>query len=318
MDAEASAKVVVRPCSRFVEVNRSRLFPVIARAMALAVLVAVSLPLGACSSSLFGDSTSSIENPDPPDKMYADADALLANGNYEEAAKKFEDLERNYPFSNDPQRPYARRSLALAAYAYYKAGDYDQAIAAGRRYTNMHAGTEDAALAQHVIAMSYFDQIQEPGRDTSFARKARDELRTLLRLYPSSSYAQQAGNRLRIAEDSLAGAEMEIGRYYLKRGNHVAAINRFKTVVTEYQTTAHVEEALLRLTESYLALGIMNEAQTAAAILGHNFPQSSWYRDAYALLQKEGVSPQMDPGSSLSQAWKTSVVSSTDSGTTAQ
>ena len=294
--------------------------PVLSRlALIAAAAFFAAAPLGGCSSfSLWGnDNTSSIENPDPPDKMYADADALLSAGSFEDAAKKFEDLERNYPFSNDPGKPYARRSLALAAFAYYKAGDYDEAIAAGKRFVSMHAGTEDAALAQHVIAMSYFDQIQDPGRDTTFSKKARDELKTLIRQYPQSTYAQQAPNRLRIAEDSLAAGEMDVGRYYMKNSNYIAAINRFRTVVTDYQTTAHVEEALERLTECYVAMGITNEAQTAAAILGHNFPESSWYHDAYALLQQQGLSPHEDTSSTLSKAWNTAVTSASSTTQTA-
>lgn len=277
------------------------------RGLVAAVVAACLLPGLAGCSSFFGGETSSIENPDPADKMYTDADGMMSSGDFLGAAEKFEDLERNYPFSNDPQRPYARKSLALAAFAYYKAGKYDEAIGAGRRYTTMHAGTEDAALAHHVIGMSYFDQMQDAVRDQSFTRKAIEEFRTLIRLYPKSVYAQEDDNRIRVAEDNIAASEMNVGRFYLKRGNYLAAINRFRSVVTEHQRTAHVEEALMRLAESYLALGIQNEAQTAAAILGHNFPESSWYRDAYALLGADGLQPREDTGSSLSKAWRTAV-----------
>ncbi|MEZ5776392.1 MAG: outer membrane protein assembly factor BamD [Hyphomicrobiaceae bacterium] len=278
-------------------------------AFAFVALLAV-LPLAGCASMFGGgESTATIDNPDPPDVMFANADALLNAGSYEEAAKKFEDVERFYPFSNDPSKPYARKALALAAYAYYKATDYDNAIAAGRRYTTMHAGTEDAALAHHVVAMSYFDQMQDPARDQTNTRRAMEEFRTLLRLYPTSAYSQQDANRLRICEDSIAASEMSIGRYYQKKRNFIAAINRFKTVVTEYQRTAQVEEALFRLTESYLALGIEPEAQSAAAILGHNFPNSHWYKDAYALLKGGGLSPESKPGSAIAEAWSTAVAS---------
>lgn len=278
------------------------------RATALVSSVVVTLGLAGCSGSLFGsEETASIENAAPPDQLYAEGEALLATGSFEEAAAKFEDVERNYPFSNDPQRPYARKSLALAAYAYFKAEKYDDAIAAGKRYTSMHAGTEDAALAHHVVAMSYFAQIQEASYDQSFTRKAIEEFRSLIRLYPSSSFVAEDRNRLRIAEDMLAASEMNVGRYYMKKANYLAAINRFKTVVVEHQQTAHVEEALMRLTECYLALGIQDEARTAGAILGHNFPESQWYKDAYALLARDGLSPQENTGSELSKAWKTAV-----------
>jgi outer membrane protein assembly factor BamD len=211
---------------------------------AAGLLVALAWPLGGCSSLWGSDNTATIENPDPPDKMYADAEGYMSAGDFLAAAKKYEDVERNYPFSNDPSKPYARKSLALASYAYYKAGEYDDAIAAGKRYTTMHAGTEDAALAHHVVGMSYFSQMSDASRDQTATRKAMEEFRTLIRLYPNSTYAQEDDNRLRIAEDNLAAAEMTVGRYYLKRDNYLAAINRFRTVISEFQTTKHVEEAL--------------------------------------------------------------------------
>ncbi|MCH9765736.1 MAG: outer membrane protein assembly factor BamD [Alphaproteobacteria bacterium] len=238
-------------------------------------------------------------NPDPPEKIYASADALMTQGKFEEAAKKFEDLDRSHPYA-----PEARRSMVLAAYSYYKAGKLPEAVVAAERYTTMHPGTKDAPLAHHIIASSYFDEMKKPNRDQSSTLKAVRELKKLRSLYPESKYAKIAENRLRLAEDTLAASEMEVGRYYMKRNNHVGAINRFRTVVSKYQTTAHVEEALMRLTESYMALGVVNEAQTAAAVLGHNFPQSPWYKDAYALLQSGGLAPREDGGSWISKTWK--------------
>ncbi|OJU27002.1 MAG: hypothetical protein BGN89_00740, partial [Alphaproteobacteria bacterium 64-6] len=171
-------------------------------------------------------------------------------------------------------------------------------------YVVMHPGTKDAALAHHIIASSHFDEIKDPQRDQAATRKAISELKTLVSRYPESPYARQAENRIRIGEDAVAANEMTVGRYYLQRANYVAAINRFKTVVSEHQTTAQVEEALMRLTETYMALGIQNEAQAAAAVLGHNFPQSPWYRDAHALLQKHGLKPEAIQGTWVSQQWK--------------
>jgi outer membrane protein assembly factor BamD len=284
--------------------------------LACCCLISAAVALSGCSGSLFGsEETSSIENAAPADKLYAEGEALLAAGSYEDAAQRFEDVERNYPFSNDPQRPYARKSLALAAYAYFKAEKYDDAIAAGKRYTSMHAGTEDAALAHHVVAMSYYAQIQEAQYDQTFTKKAIEEFRSLIRLYPDSTFVAEDRNRLRIAEDMLAGSEMNVGRYYMKKANYLAAINRFKAVVTEHQRTAHVEEALTRLTECYLALGIQDEARTAAAILGHNFPDSQWYKDAYALLSRDGLSPHENTESDLSKAWHTAVQTVDSQGT---
>jgi len=258
-------------------------------------LAAATAMVAGCASS--GDAARML-NPDPPSKMFADADTLQSKGKFEDAAKKFEDVDREHPYS-----PEARRSIVMAAYAYYKAGKLPEAIAAAERYTTMHPGTKEAPLAHHIIAQAYFEQMKQPNRDQDATRKALAQLKTLKTRYPDSTYAQKADNQIRLCEDTLAAQEMEVGRYYLKSGNHVAAINRFKTVVTEYQTTAHVEEALYRLTASYLSLGITPEAQNAAAVLGYNFPNSSWYKGSYALLQKQGLMPQVSSGS-----WMTDVL----------
>lgn len=253
--------------------------------------------LSGCASSA-SDQLSAL-NTDPPEKMYAEADALMTKGNFEDAAKKFEDLDRSHPYS-----PEARRAVVLAAFAYYKAGKMPEAIASAQRYTTMHPGTKDAPLAHHIIASAYFDDIKTPNRDQAPTRKALEQLKILKQRYPDSEYAKNADNRIRIAEDNLAASEMEVGRYYLEKKNYVAAINRFKTVVAEYQTTRHVEEALYRLTACYLTLGINTEAQTAAAVLGHNFPNSKWYKDAYALVQSNGLAPNADSDSWMTKAWK--------------
>lgn len=259
---------------------------------------------GGCASS--GDAARAL-NPDPPSKMFADADALQSKGKFEDAAKKFEDVDREHPYS-----PEARRAIVMAAYAYYKAGKLPEAIAAAERYTTMHPGTKEAPLAHHIIAQAYFEQRGQPNRDQDSTRKALAQLKTLKTRYPDSVYAQKADNQIRLCEDTLAAQEMEVGRYYLKQGNYIAAINRFKTVVTEYQTTAHVEEALYRLTASYMSLGIAPEAQNAAAVLGYNFPNSSWYKESYALLNKQGLMPQVSQGS-----WMTDVLKAPPKGPTA-
>ena len=286
---------------------------VLARGLALCTILCLTpavLTLAGCSSFL-GSETSSVDNPDPPEKMFADGDKLLNSGNFKDAAEKYEDLERNYPFSNDPSKPYARKSLVLAAFAYYKAADYDNAIAAGERFIQLHAGSEESALAHHVVAMSYYDQMQDPHRDQSFTVRAIDWFTKLERQFPDDKFAIEDRNRLRIAKDTLAGSEMNVGRYYLAKHNYLAAINRFKTVVTDHQTTRHVEEALERLTECYMALGIKPEAQNAAAVLGHNFPDSPWYKDAYALLKNDGLEPHQDAGSWLSKSWNNTVATLT-------
>jgi len=243
--------------------------------------------------------------------MYGDAEKLLNNGSYREAAEKYEDVERNYPFTNDPAKPYARKALVLAAFAYYKAGDYDNAIAAGGRFISLHVGSEDAPLAYHIVAMSNYDQMNDALRDQSYTNRAIDWFTKEIKLYPNDKFAIEDANRLKIAKDTLAASEMNVGRYYMSKHNYLAAINRFKVVVTDHQTTRQVEEALERLTECYMALGIKPEAQNAAAILGHNFPDSPWYKDAYALLQNDGLQPHEDTGSWLSKTWHNTVASLT-------
>lgn len=264
------------------------------------VLVAGLLLLPGCSSSS-SDLTKAL-NPDPPGKMYAEADAFLAKGYFEEAAKRFEELDRDHPYA-----PEARRAMVMAAFAYYKAGKHPEAIASARRYTTVHPGTKDAALAHHVIASAYFADIKDPTHDQTAARRALAELKIIVARYPDSPYAKQAENRIRIAEDSIAASEMNVGRYYLKKKQYVAAINRFKTVVSEHQTTQHIEEALHRLVEANVALGILPEAQSAAAVLGYNYPNSTWYQSSYALLGQQGVKPQETAGSWISRQWKTIV-----------
>ncbi len=262
----------------------------------LACAVVAGFIVAGCAST---NDLSKALNPDPPEKMYAEADAAMTRGKYETAAQRFENLDRDHPYA-----PEARRAIVMAAYAHYKAGNLPEAVAAAKRYTTMHPGTKEAALAHHIIASSYFDEMKGPNNDQSTTRKALVELKTLKARYPDSPYAKDADNRIRVAEDTLAAAEMNVGRYYIERKNYIAAINRFKTVTTEYQTTAHVEEALMRLVEAYMALGIKQEAQTAAAVLGHNFPNSKWYKDAYTLLASDGLAPREDTGSWISKAWQ--------------
>lgn len=283
-------------------------------------LLVAALPfVGGCSSSFssLGSSVSNLggwfgqgenkefedpESVEAAEKLYKDADQLMATGYYEDAAKKFQDVDRLHPYS-----PFARRAIVMAAYSNYKGGKYNEAISGGKRYATLHPGTKEAALAQHVIAMSYYDQIADPKRDQKRTKDALKALETLVRRYPDSRYSNEARNRIRIARDVLAAADMNVGRYYLQRKNYLAAINRFKSVVQNYQTTRHVEEALARMAEAYMALGIASEAQTAGAILGHNFPNSPWYKDTYVLLQSGGLEPRENNGSWLSKTWKSAL-----------
>jgi outer membrane protein assembly factor BamD len=231
--------------------------------------------------------------------MYAIADALLTAGKHESAAKKFEDLDRDHPYA-----PEARRAVVMSAFAYYKAGKYPEAIANGKRYTSLHPGTKDAALAHYVVAMSYYDEMRGPENDQAVTQKALAEFRILKSRYPESQYAKDVDNKIRVCLDSIASGEMVVGRGALKQKQYAAAVLRFQTVVKEYPTTAHVEEALMRLVEAYMYLGIKGEAQNAAAVLGHNFPDSPWYKDAYTLLQSDGLAPRESGTSWLSKMFQ--------------
>jgi outer membrane protein assembly factor BamD len=261
-----------------------------------AVALIVALSVSGCSANKLD--TSAL-NPDPPSKMYADADALMNKGNYDDAAKGFEAVDREHPYA-----PEARRSIVMAAYAYYRAGKTPEAIASAERYVALHPGTKEAPLAYHVMAQAYYEDMKTANHDQTAARKALEQLKILKTRYPDSEYSRDVDNQIRVCEDNIAASEMEVGRYYLDRHNYVAAINRFKTVVSDYQTTPQVEEALARLVEAYMALGIVSEAQNAAAVLGHNYPDSKWYKDSYALLQSGGVGPRDNSDSWLSKAWK--------------
>ena len=268
-----------------------------ARAFTRVALPAVlAATLGACS--MFDKDT--VAPDEPADKLYNEGLYLLnTKKDPKEAAKKFEEVDRQHPYSE-----WARKSLIMSAYAYYESGAYDDCISTAQRYVTLHPGSPDAAYAQFLIGSSYFDQIPEISRDQTRTEKALEGLDEVVRRYPDSEYAVAAKRKMEMARDQLAGKEMEIGRWHLQRREFTGAINRFKVVVTRYQRTRHVEEALMRLTEAYMALGIVDEAQTSAAVLGHNFPDSRWYKDAYALMQSRGLQPSENKGSWISQAFK--------------
>ncbi len=270
------------------------------RAFRFAVLLCVGLSLTACKS-LFGkdEDEFAVINEEPAENLYNEGLALSNSGSFRAAAEKFDEVERIHPYSE-----WARKSLIMSAYTNYESRRYTEAITSARRYVTLYPGTSDAAYAQYLIAESYYNQIPDIGRDQGRSEKAAVAYRELIEKYPESEYAVEARGKLEVARDQLAGKEMEVGRYYLARHQYLASINRFKTVVIDYQTTRHVEEALLRLTESYYALGLISEAQTAAAVLGHNYPDSSWYKDAYSLLSKGGYEPQENEGSWLSKAFR--------------
>ncbi len=235
----------------------------------------------------------------PPDQIYKLGEyELEAQRNPDDAIQYFSEVERLYPYSE-----WAKRALIMQAFAYHKDQQYEEARAAAQRYLDFYPGDEDAPYAQYLLALSYYDQIDEVGRDQGLTFQALQGMREVIERYPDSDYARSAMLKFDLAFDHLAAKEMEIGRYYLKRGHYTAAINRFRVVVEDFQTTSHTPEALMRLVECYLALGFTKEAQTAGAILGHNFQSSPFYDDAYRLLTGAGLSPEAQEGS----GWLSSV-----------
>ena len=218
------------------------------------------------------------------EEIYRIAEGQVARGSADRAAGTFADIERLYPYSE-----WAKRAVMMSAFSYHSAGSYDESRAAAQRYLDFYPADEDAAYAQYLVALSHYDQITDVGRDQGRTFEALQELRATIERYPNSEYSNAASLKFDLALDHLAGQEMEIGRFYLKQGQHQAAIKRFRAVVEEYQTTGHTAEALHRLVESYLTIGLTNEAQTAGAILGHNYQGSIWYTDSYALLTGEGL-----------------------------
>ena len=260
-------------------------------------LALVTAPMLGCS--MFNKDEDYVPD-EPADKLYNEGLFLLNDKqDYREAAKKFDEVDRENPYSD-----WARKALLMSAYAYYQDAQYTDCINAAKRYVTLHPGSPDAAYAQFLIGSSYYDQILDVSRDQGRADKAINALEEVARKYPDSEYAASAKKKIDMARDQLAGKEMEIGRFYMNKRDFTGAINRFKVVVTQYQTTRHVEEALMRLTEAYVSIGVISEAQTAAAVLGHNFPDSPWYKDAYALLKSNGAEPSENKDSWISRAFK--------------
>lgn len=259
------------------------------------ILIAASIfVLAACESK---DEEIYIEQ--PVEDLYNLAMDSLAIDEYKKAVKQFDEVERQHPYS-----VWATRAQLMSAYASYMLNKYDEAIIASERFAQLHPGNRDVAYAYYLIAMCYYEQIADVGRDQKITEQALGALDEVVRRFPQSEYARDARIKSELTRDHLAGKEMSIGRYHLDRRLYVGAINRFRAVVENYQTTSHVPEALHRLTESYLALGVTREAQTAAAVLGYNYPGSEWYVDSYALLTGQNLAPRKDEGSWITRAFK--------------
>jgi outer membrane protein assembly factor BamD len=235
----------------------------------------------------------------PADRLYNEGLLKIEHKDYEGAAKTFAGLQRQYPFSQ-----WARRALLMEVYSHYLNGSYTDTTSSADRYLQLYPNSPDAAYINYLAGMSLINQMPDVHRDQGQIAKATKYFQTIVDKYPKSEYAPEARLKIQVARDQLAGFEMNVGRYYLQRSNYTAAINRFREVLFKYQNTREAEEALERLTEAYLAMGIVDEAQTAAAVLGHNYPNSQWYQEAYDRLQKEGVSPQENQDSWISKVFK--------------
>lgn len=263
------------------------------RARKILTVIFCLFALAACGDS---EETAAPSAPDSPEALYGDARVLMDEKNYKEAVKAFEEVERQHPYSE-----WAGHAQIMSGYASYKAEDYDSAVATLERYVKLYPSNDSTPYAYYLIALCYYEQISDVGRDQKMTANALQALREVVRRFPETEYARDARIKLDLALDHLAGKEMQVGRYYLKRDDYLAAINRFRFVVENYQTTSHTPEALHRLVEAYLKLGVADEAQRYAAVLGHNYPDSVWYRDSYKLLT--GKTVQARAGSSGESSW---------------
>ncbi|HHW33008.1 MULTISPECIES: outer membrane protein assembly factor BamD [Paracoccus] len=262
--------------------------------------VAVSLSLAACGGGNTPASKGEALDNFTAEEIYKRGEYALENERKpKDAVHYFSEVERLYPYSE-----WAKRALIMQAYSHHRARQYEEARGAAQRFIDNYPGDEDAAYAKYLLALSYYDQIDDIGRDQGLTFQALQGLREVIEQYPDTEYARSSVLKFDLAFDHLAAKEMEIGRYYLKRGHYTAAINRFRVVVEEFQTTTHTPEALMRLTEAYLALGLTDEAQTAGAILGHNFRSSPFYQDAYAQLRGRGLEAAPKGDSWLTQVYR--------------
>jgi len=250
-------------------------------ALRVVLLSAVALSLAACANR---DAAELAYVEQPVETLYAEGFDQMERRRFDRAALLFDEVERQHPFSE-----WARRSMLMAAYANYNQGKYDEAISDAERFIALHPGNASAPYAYYLIALSHYERIYDVGRDQSTTQQALNALEQVVRRYPETPYAQDARLKIDMTRDHLAGKEMSVGRWYLRNGFHLAAINRFHNVLREYETTSHTPEALHRLVETYVSLGIDEEARQVASVLGYNFPGSEWYEDSYDLLTARGI-----------------------------
>ncbi len=268
-----------------------------AQVLVIGLALGVALMTSGCSNTDADDLK--VDNT-PPDQLYNDGLAAMQKGQTSDAIKKFEDVDRLHPYSD-----LARKSILLQAYSNFQKNAFTDAITAAKRFITIYPKSDEVPYAYYLIAESYYKQMPDISRDQEMTQKALDAYTDVLTKFPTSKYAEDSRQKAEAVRDQLAGKEMDVGRFYLQKREFLAAINRFRVVIAKYQTTRHVEEALARLVECYYSLGVVPEAQTAAAVLGHNFPDSKWYKDSYSLLQSGGYSPQEDKNSWISKAFKT-------------
>ncbi len=261
------------------------------RAMAVGLLL---LGLAACASD---EEPAYVER--PVEELYNSAMDQLLAAEYSESARLFDEVERQHPYS-----VWASKAQLMAAYAHYQNNKYDEAISALDRFIQLHPGNRDAAYAYYLRAISFYEQISDVRRDQRMTQLALEGLDDVVRRFPESRYARDANLKVDLARDHLAGKHMDIGRFYQSQGEYLAAINRFRMVIQDFQTTTHVPEALHRMVESYLAIGITEEAQATAAVLGYNFPGNTWYAESYVLLTGIDLRPEEVRDSWISRMWK--------------
>jgi outer membrane protein assembly factor BamD len=257
------------------------IFARLAARVALPLAFAGLFGLAACSSSTKEEDIvieGSVED------LYNRASDLMDSENYKEAARFYNEVDRQHPYST-----WASRAQLMAAYSYYKEREYETAIVALNRFIRLHPGHRDIAYAYYLKSLSFFEQVRDVRRDQTPADDAYKAFDEVVKRFPESRYAQDARNKMVLVQDHLAGHEMEVGRWYQRRGQYLAAVNRYQTVVNKYQTSRQVPEALHRMAESYTALGLTDEARRVASVLGHNYPSSEWYFDSYELVEKKPV-----------------------------
>src|SRR3984885_13936947 len=286
--------------------SRSGFFPV--RSLRAGLLV-IALGTAVAGCSLLGldkdDATNDLNkdaaqyNERPVEQIYGDAWAQINKNNWDDAAKQFNEVGRQQPYS-----VWARRAMLMSAFRSYQANKYGDAVATADQYISLHPGSHEVAYAFYLKAISLYEQIVDVNRDQANTAGALVALQDVVQRFPDTEYARDATLKIDLTQDHLAGKEMAVGRYYLTRGDYIGGINRFRVVVQQYQTTPQIAEALERLTEAYYALGIYNEAKTAAAVLGANYPGSPWYVDAYTILKGRNLKPKEDKGSWISQAFR--------------